>query len=333
MRRYLPTLQTADTIAFPPTCPTNCPAFPQTTLPKASIEQQEDAMSNVMLNDVPATMQSSPFTPVIDRPSADDVVKRAERTLADLDSLWDLMKIEDEPPSPAALPDDLCVSVVIPVYNEKETIFDVIARVRALPFETEIIVVDDCSTDGTRGWLETVRGAPGLKLILKEENEGKGAALRTGFAAATGQIVVVQDADLEYDPRDIETVIRPIVDGEADASYGSRYFYRRCSDRSFTHRMGNRVLTMVSNLFTGLRLTDMETCHKAFRRNVIRELPLKQNRFGFEPEVTAKLARRKLRVTETPSSYKPRGYAEGKKIGLRDALNAFYCIVRYGFAD
>ncbi|HUG71501.1 MAG TPA: glycosyltransferase family 2 protein [Pirellulaceae bacterium] len=274
-----------------------------------------------------------PFVPALERPPAADVVSRAESKLAEIESLWDTMMRDEVPAAPFEMPKDLRVSVVIPVYNEKRTIFDVIARVKALPFETEIIVIDDCSTDGTRGWLETVRGAPGLKLIFKDQNEGKGAALRTGFAAATGHVVVVQDADLEYDPRDIENVIRPIVAGEADVSYGSRYFYRRSSDRSFCHRLVNRVLTAASNLFTGLRLTDMETCHKAFRTSVIRNLPLKQNRFGFEPEVTAKLARRKYRVTETPSSYKPRGYAEGKKIGIRDAVNAFYCIARYGLAD
>lgn len=290
-------------------------------------------MSNAMLNDVPAGVQFMPFVPALERPPYADIVSRAERKLAEIESLWELMELEEQPAAPFEMPKDLRVSVVIPVYNEKKTIFDVIARVKALPFETEIIVVDDCSTDGTRGWLETVRGAPGLKLILKKQNEGKGAALRTGFAAATGHVVVVQDADLEYDPRDIETVIRPIVAGEADVSYGSRYFYRRSGDLSFFHRLVNRALTTASNLFTGLRLTDMETCHKAFRTNVIRELPLKQNRFGFEPEVTAKLARRKYRVTETPSSYKPRGYAEGKKIGFRDALNAIYCIARYGIAD
>ncbi|MCA9144993.1 MAG: glycosyltransferase family 2 protein, partial [Planctomycetales bacterium] len=249
-------------------------------------------MSNAMLNDVPAGVQFMPFVPALERPPYADIVSRAERKLAEIESLWELMDIEEQPAAPFEMPKDLRVSVVIPVYNEKKTIFDVIARVKALPFETEIIVVDDCSTDGTRGWLETVRGAPGLKLILKKENEGKGAALRTGFAAATGHVVVVQDADLEYDPRDIETVIRPIVAGEADVSYGSRYFYRRSGDLSFFHRLVNRALTTASNLFTGLRLTDMETCHKAFRTNVIRELPLKQNRFGFEPEVTAKLARR-----------------------------------------
>ncbi len=289
-------------------------------------------MSNAMLNDIPSGVEFMPYVPAVQRPTASDYVVRAERTLAEIDSLWDLLEI-DEPPAPFVMPADLRVSVVIPVYNEKTTIFDVIARVKALPFETEIIVVDDCSTDGTRGWLETVRGAPGLKLILKDQNEGKGAALRSGFEAATGQIVVVQDADLEYDPSDIETVIRPIITGEADVSYGSRYFYRRSNDRSFLHRLANHALTAASNLFTGLRLTDMETCHKAFRTSVIRNLPLKQNRFGFEPEVTAKLARRKYRVTETPSSYKPRGYAEGKKIGILDAFNALYCIARYGLAD
>lgn len=290
-------------------------------------------MSNAMLNDVPASVQFMPFVPALERPAAEDIVSRAERKLAEIEALWDLMELDEQPAAPFQLPASLRVSVVIPVYNEKRSIFDVIARVKALPFETEIIVVDDCSTDGTRGWLETVRGAPGLKLILKDQNEGKGAALRTGFAVATGHVVVVQDADLEYDPRDIETVIRPIVAGEADVSYGSRYFYRRSGDLSFFHRLVNRVLTTASNLFTGLRLTDMETCHKAFRTDVIRNLPLKQDRFGFEPEVTAKLARRKYRITETPSSYKPRGYAEGKKIGIRDAFNAFYCIARYGFAD
>ena len=290
-------------------------------------------MSNAMLNDIPSSVKSIPFVPALERAPASDVIHRAEQKLAELEALWDLMEFEDEPADPLVLPQDLRVSVVSPVYNEKKTVFDVIARVKALPFETEIIVVDDCSTDGTRGWLETVRGAPGLKLILRDHNEGKGAALRAGFAAATGHVVVVQDADLEYDPRDIETVIRPIVAGEADVCYGSRYFYRRSSDRSFLHRLANRALTTLSNVFTGLQLTDMETCHKAFRTNVIRELPLQQNRFGFEPEVTAKLARRKYRVTETPSSYNPRGYSEGKKIGLRDAMNAIYCIVRYGLAD
>ena len=224
------------------------------------------------------------------------------------------------------------ITVVIPVYNEEVTILQVLSRVQELELHKEIIVVDDCSTDGTRDLLETVRDMPGLRVILKSENEGKGAALRDGFAAAEGDIVVVQDADLEYDPAEIPAVIRPLLDGDADAAFGSR-FLGVSQDRSFTHRLLNRMLTVASNTFTGLNLTDMETCYKAFRSNVIRDLPLKQNRFGFEPEVTAKLARRHYHIVESPIGYNPRGYDEGKKIGVRDLFNALYCIVRYGLAD
>ncbi|MBP86340.1 MAG: glycosyl transferase [Planctomycetaceae bacterium] len=225
------------------------------------------------------------------------------------------------------------VSVVIPVYNEKKTVLDVIASVKALPFETEIIVVDDASTDGTRGWLETIRGASGLKLILKDVNEGKGAALRDGFVVATGNIIVVQDADSEYDPRDIEKLIRPIITGDADAVYGSRYLYRGDQQQSLARRFANWGLTKASNWFSGLRLTDMETCQKAFRANVLRGLQLRQNRFGFEPEVTAKIARRKYRVVERSVRYRARTRTQGKKIGLLDGFNAMYCIARYGVRD
>jgi len=224
------------------------------------------------------------------------------------------------------------ISIVIPVYNEVDTILDVLARVQKLALRKEVVIVDDGSTDGTREKLETVRDTPGLRLILKRENEGKGAALRDGFAAVEGDIVVVQDADLEYNPEEIPAVIRPLLDGDADAAFGSR-FLGVSQDRSLPHRLLNRGLTMASNVFTGLHLTDMETCYKAFRRTVIRDLPLKQNRFGFEPEVTAKLARRQYRIVETPIGYQARGYGEGKKIGVRDLFNALYCIVRYGLAD
>lgn len=224
------------------------------------------------------------------------------------------------------------VTIVIPVYNEEHTILEVLSRIQKLALRKEVIVIDDGSTDGTRGLLETVRDMPGLILILKAENEGKGAALRDGFAAAQGEIVVVQDADLEYHPEDIPDVIRPLLNGDADAAYGSR-FLGVTQDRSLPHRLVNRVLTVASNLTTGLQLTDMETCYKAFRRNVLRDLPLKQNRFGFEPEVTAKLARRRYRVVEAPIGYNARGYDEGKKIGVRDLFNAIYCIIRYGLAD
>jgi glycosyltransferase involved in cell wall biosynthesis len=289
-------------------------------------------MTNAMLNDAAMTPVAIPFVPALGPTAATDVVTRVEETLEEIDSLWDYVEIDDVP-TDSGLPADLLVSVVIPVYNEKKTVLDVIARVKGLPFNKEIIVVDDCSTDGTRGWLETLRGAPGLELICKDKNEGKGAALRDGFEIAKGHVVVVQDADLEYDPRDLEKVIQPIAAGDADVVYGSRYLFRTSGDRSFAHRMVNRAITCASNLFTGLRLTDMETCHKAFRTNVIRELPLKQRRFGFEPEVTAKVARRDYRVLERPVRYLPRSYAQGKKIGILDALNAMFCVVRYGLAD
>ena len=312
-------------------------------------------MTNAMLNDAPHALPALPLPavtePVLDRDVIErveavfaegDVIERVEAVFAEIDSLWDLLEAPEPPASlaPAApsapgneLPDDLRVSVVIPVYNEKRTVLDVIASVKALPFETEIIVVDDASTDGTPGWLETIRGASGLELILKDATEGKGAAVRDGFAAATGNIVVVQDAAREYDPRDIERVIRPIVAGNADAVYGSRYLERGKREQSVSRRLANWALTKASNVFSGLRLTDMETCQKAFRANVLRGLPLQQNRFGFEPEVTAKLARRKYRVVERSVRYRPRVRSQGQKRGLLDALNAMYCVARYGWRD
>lgn len=260
----------------------------------------------------------------------------AEKTLDEVDRLWDSLSASSAPPASPLdfeLPAGFKLSVVIPVYNERGTIREVIARVRELPLQTEIIVVDDCSTDGTAEWLRTLEGAPGLRLIFKPVNEGKGAALRAGFAEATGDVVVVQDADLEYDPRDLPQLLQPIVSGEADVVYGSRFLGEELRDKSWLHRLVNRVLTGASNLFTGLRLTDMETCYKVFRRQVIQGLPLHQSRFGFEPEVTARLARLGCRVVERPVGYHARGYAEGKKIGVADAFNALYCVVRYSLAD
>jgi glycosyltransferase involved in cell wall biosynthesis len=223
------------------------------------------------------------------------------------------------------------LSVVIPVYNEEATLRTILARVCRVPIPKEIVIVDDCSTDTTPEILRTLEGTAGLRIICKVRNEGKGAALRTGFAAATGDVVLVQDADLEYDPRDYPRLIRPLIEGEADVVYGSRFLGEHPQDPSWLHRVGNGLLTRASNLFTGLRLTDMETCYKAFRRDVLRNLQICQNRFGFEPEVTAKLARRRARIVEVPITYAARNYAEGKKIGLKDACNAFYCIVRYGW--
>lgn len=227
----------------------------------------------------------------------------------------------------------LVTSIVIPVYNEERTILRVLTRLAALPFAKELIVVDDCSQDGTREILKRFEGMPGLRLILKETNAGKGAALRTGFEHVTGDIVVVQDADLEYDPADIPHVIAPLMKDEADVVFGSRFIGDEVHDKSAVHRFGNWLLTAASNLFTGVRLTDMETCYKAFRRCVLKDLTIAQNRFGVEPEMTAKLVRLGYRIVEVPISYKARGYKEGKKIGIRDLFKAFYCIVRYGVAD
>jgi glycosyltransferase involved in cell wall biosynthesis len=228
---------------------------------------------------------------------------------------------------------DYVLSIVIPVYNELATIGRVVSRVAALPLNTEIVLVDDCSTDGTREILKSLDGLPGFKVILKEKNAGKGAALRTGFEQAIGDFVVIQDADLEYDPRDIPQLLIPLLKGEADIVYGSRFIGEEQQDESWIHRFGNAVLTTSSNLFSGLKLTDMETCYKVFTREAIQAISIEQNRFGIEPEITAKLARRGYRFVEVPISYQSRGYDQGKKIGVKDLFNAFYCIGRYGVAD
>lgn len=269
-------------------------------------------------------------------PADRDVLKCISYTLDTLQHLADLLAVEDgyEPAERNfVIPRNFKISVVIPVYNEEQTIQRVLARVAALPIPKEIIIVDDASTDGTRQMLSQYECAHDVHVIFKPQNEGKGAALRTGFRRVTGDVVVVQDADLEYDPRDILPVIKPIVCGQADVVYGSRFLDSQPQGHSLVHRLGNRVLTAASNLTTGLRLTDMETCYKAFRRDVIRSFEIQQNRFGFEPEVTAKISRRKYRVAEVPIRYAARGYAEGKKIGLKDLFNTLYCILRYGVRD
>lgn len=265
-----------------------------------------------------------------------DTAARAMRTLHHLTELVSLLA-EDDGYQPAVLdfplPPRFKLSVVIPVYNEERTICRVIARVAALPVPKEIIVIDDCSTDGTRNVLAHLETSGELHVINKPRNEGKGAALRTGFRRASGDIVVVQDADLEYDPRDILPLLKPILSNEADVVFGSRFLGEHPQDPSLVHRLGNGLLTWASNKLTGLQLTDMETCYKAFRRDVLQKFEIQQNRFGFEPEVTARLARYKCRIREVPISYQARGYAEGKKIGVRDLFNAVYCIVRYGLFD
>jgi len=236
----------------------------------------------------------------------------------------------------AALAADLRLSVVIPVFNEAGTIAEVIRRVRAVGLPAQLIVVDDASTDGTGEVLSALaeheNHEDDLLVLRHDRNRGKGAALRTGFAEATGQIVLIQDADLEYNPREYPTLIHPIVEGVADVVYGSRFLpagpHRVLY---FWHRLANQLLTTLSNMFTDLNLTDMETCYKVFRREVIDDIlpTLKQNRFGIEPELTAKVARRRYRIYEVGISYFGRTYEEGKKIGLLDAFQAFWCILRY----
>ncbi|MBW3597582.1 MAG: glycosyltransferase family 2 protein [Planctomycetes bacterium] len=270
-------------------------------------------------------------------------LERVERSLDELEQLTEQATRDEQcaPPRPDyPLPAGFLLSVVIPVFNEEATIEHVIARLQALPLPLELVIVDDHSTDGTRGILRRYEDEADMRIIYKPQNEGKGAALRTGFAKARGDVIVVQDADLEYDPRDLVRLIRPIVEGRAEVAYGSRYRddrnedaefrRRRQRDSSLLHRLGNAALTCASNCFTGLRLTDMETCYKAFRRDAIQRIELQQDRFGIEPEITAKIARRGHRVCEVPISYQPRSYAEGKKIRLRDAWQALACIVRYG---
>jgi glycosyltransferase involved in cell wall biosynthesis len=224
---------------------------------------------------------------------------------------------------------DPCLSVVVPCYNEAAAILTLLERVLAAPATREVVVVDDGSTDGTRELLAGVRDSR-VRVFLQPHNMGKGAALRRGFQEATSPYVIVQDADLEYDPADYPAVLRPLLDGRADVVFGSR-FVSGGPHRVlyYWHSVGNRLLTTLSNMFTNLNLTDMETCYKAFRREVIQSIDLREDRFGFEPEVTAKLARGGWRIYEVGISYNGRTYDEGKKIGWSDGCRAVYCIVRY----
>jgi glycosyltransferase involved in cell wall biosynthesis len=243
------------------------------------------------------------------------------------------------------IPDTLTLSVVIPVYNERTTIHEILRRVRAVPIKKQIIVVDDCSKDGTREVLkELEEHDDDLTVVYHVINQGKGAALRTGFREATGDIVVVQDADLEYNPEQFPQLIQPIVEGLADVVFGSRFIGETHRVLYFWHSLANKFLTLLSNMFTNLNLTDMEVCYKVFRREVIQGIKLKSDRFGFEPEVTAKVARfyfpaqngqapRPCRIYEIPVSYHGRTYREGKKIGLKDGFQALYCIIRYAMTD
>lgn len=227
------------------------------------------------------------------------------------------------------------LTVVIPCYNEKDSIETLVQKVLEAPVpDKEIIVVDDCSRDGTRELLKEKIEPLVSRVIYHEKNTGKGGALRTGFLAATGDAVIVQDADLEYDPMEYPGIVAPIFEGRADVVYGSRFLERRdYNDAYKMNILANKGLTALSNLFTGLKITDMETCYKCFRRDIIQSIDIKEQRFGFEPEITAKLARKKCRVVEVPISYHPRSVEEGKKIGWSDGFRALFCIVRYALFD
>jgi glycosyltransferase involved in cell wall biosynthesis len=232
-------------------------------------------------------------------------------------------------------PPGFLLSVVIPVYNEEQFIRLVVERVQAVPLPKEIIIVNDCSTDGTKAILDTLEGG-NIRVFHQAVNQGKGAALRLGFQHATGTVILVQDADLEYDPAEYPRLIQPILDNRADVVFGSRFIGESHRVLYFWHSIANTGLTMLSNMFTNLNLTDMETCYKVFRREVLQGITLKSNRFGFEPEVTAKIAKKKnpaWRIYEIPISYSGRTYEEGKKIGLKDAIQAFFCIIRYWLAN
>jgi len=222
------------------------------------------------------------------------------------------------------------LSVVIPVYNEKTTILEILDRVQAQPEVNEVVLVDDFSTDGTRDVLRTLEGRENVRVLYHPVNRGKGAALRTGFAAATCDMVLIQDADLEYDPADYPNLLAPMLMGRADAVFGSRFLGGTHRVLYFWHYLANRFLTLLSNVFTGLNLTDMEVCYKVFKRDVLQRMDLVCDRFGIEPELTAKVARQRVRVYEVPVSYYGRTYDEGKKIGWRDGVAAIYWIVRFG---
>ncbi len=225
------------------------------------------------------------------------------------------------------------LSVIIPVYNEVDTIEEIVERVRQVSIEKEIIIVDDGSTDGTRSRLKNISDNKNVKVLLHDHNKGKGTALRTGFGASTGDVILIQDADLEYDPREYPILLSPIIEGKADVVYGSRFLGGPHRVLYFWHYVGNKWLTLLSNALSNLNLTDMEVCYKVFKREVLKDLTIRSNRFGFEPEFTMKIAKRRFRIYEVPISYSGRTYAQGKKIGWRDGVVALFAIMWFRFFD
>lgn len=237
---------------------------------------------------------------------------------------------------PLRLPENFKISVVVPVYNERATIAEILSRIQQVPIPKEIVVVDDASTDGTREFLQALQAedkeVKDLKIFYHDRNQGKGAALRTAFAQITGDVVIIQDADLEYDPRDYPRLLQPIVEGNADVVYGSRFFGSEPHRvLFFWHYVGNRILTTFSNMMTNLNLSDMESGLKSFRHEVLQGIRLRSNRFNFEPEITAKVAKQGWRIYEVTVSYCGRDYAHGKKIGWKDGVSAVWTIFRYRF--
>lgn len=260
-----------------------------------------------------------------------------EFRLADTQTLTEDLLSADNPTTTVdyPLPHDFCLSVIVPVYNEEATIATVIQRLMQLPFRTEIAIVDDGSTDGTRDVLARLAHFCDLKIFYHAQNQGKGAAIRTAIQEVTGDVVVIQDADMEYDPQDLIQVIHPIVTGDADVAYGSRFLEKdgKSHETSWVRQLGNQTLTCISNSVTGLHLTDMQTALKAFPRKVIQQLQLQENRFGIEPEITAKLAKRNYRFVERPVTYRAQDWSASNKISWKDGLAALWCILRYRLAD
>ncbi len=230
--------------------------------------------------------------------------------------------------------DNYTLSIIIPCYNEKDNIETIVRKVMEAPVPNkEIIVVDDMSKDGTKEVLESTIKPLVSQIVYHEVNQGKGAALRTGFKHATGDVVIIQDADLEYDPNEYPLVVEPIIKGECEVCYGSRFsgeqYKGRRDNEKFSNHFANRFLTAISNIFTRQHLTDMETCYKAFKRDVIQSVSIEENRFGFEPEITSKITKKGIKIKEVPISYYPRTATEGKKIGIKDGFRAIYCILKY----